>query len=76
MAPKGRHTRSNPHLPLDTPKANPKNIIKKRKSSQEGFLSVVLGTSGHFPDSIFKTRVAISSTPLLPSIEIYRNLDL
>jgi hypothetical protein len=76
VAPKGRHTRSTPHLPLATPEADPEKIIKKGKSSQEGFLTVVPGTTGHFPDSTFKTLVAISSTPLLPYVEISRNLNL
>jgi hypothetical protein len=76
VAPKGRHTRSTPHLPLATPEADPEKIIKKGKSSQEGFSAVVPGTTGHFPDSTFKTPVTVSSTPLLSSVEISRNLNL
>lgn len=76
VAPKGRHTRSNPHLPLVTLEVEPENIIKKGKDSQELFSAIVPGTSVHFPYSTFKTLVAISSTPLLPSVEISRNLDL
>jgi hypothetical protein len=67
--------RSTPHLPLETPEADPENIIKKGKSSQEGFSAVVPGTSGHFHDSTFNTPVAISNSPLLPSVEVSRNLD-
>ena len=67
---------STPHLPLATPKAGPKKIIKKGKDSQESFSVVVLGTTGHFLDSTFKTTVVVSSAPLLPSVEIYRNLNL
>jgi hypothetical protein len=67
--------RSTPHLPLETPEADPEKIIKKGKSSQEGFSAVVPGTSGHFHDSTFKTPVAISNSPLLPSVEVSRNLD-
>jgi hypothetical protein len=74
--PKGRNMRSTPHLPLATPEANPKKIMKKGKYSQEGFSTVVPSNFGHFSDSTINTLVAISSSPLLPSIEIYRNLDL
>jgi hypothetical protein len=75
VAPKGRHTRSTPHLPLETPEADPENIIKKGKASQEGFSATVPGTSGHLHDSTFKTPVAISNSPLLPSVEVSRSLD-
>jgi len=68
--------RSTPHLPLATRDVDPKNIIKKGKDSQEGFLAVVPGTSGHFLDSTFKTPIAIYNSPLLPYVEIYINLDL
>jgi hypothetical protein len=76
VALKGRHTRYTPHLPLATPEADLENIIKKGKSSQEIFSVVVPGTTGNFPDSTFKTPVTVSSTPLLSSIEISRNLNL
>jgi hypothetical protein len=75
VAPKGRHTRSTPQLPLATPEADPEKIIKKGKSSQESFSVVVSGTSGQLPDSILNTPVAISSIPPLPSAEVSRNLD-
>jgi hypothetical protein len=75
VAPKGRHTRSTPHLPLATPKADLEKIIKKGKYSQEGFSAVVPSTTGHFPDSTFKTPINVSSAPLLSSVEISRNLN-
>jgi hypothetical protein len=68
--------RSTPHLPLETPEANRKNIIKKGKVSQEGFSATVPCTSGHLHDSSFKTPVAISNPPLLPSAEVSRSLDI
>jgi hypothetical protein len=34
---RGRHMRSTPQLPLDTPEVDPKGIIKKGNLSQEGF---------------------------------------
>jgi len=63
VASKGRHTRSTPQLPLDTPEANPEKIIKKGKASQESFPIGVLGTSGQLPESILNTPVVISSIP-------------
>jgi hypothetical protein len=75
VAPKVRHTRSTPHLPLETPEADPKNILKKGKASQEGFSSPIPGTYGHSYDSTFKTPVAISNLPILPSTEVSISLD-
>jgi hypothetical protein len=75
VSPKGRHVRSTPHLPLETPESYPKKIIEKGKASQEGFLVVVPCTFGHLYDSTFKTPVAISNSPLLPSAEVSRSLD-
>jgi hypothetical protein len=76
VAPKGQHMSSTPHLPLATPIYDPYKIIHKGKASQEGFSVVVPGTTGHFPDSTFKTPVGVSSAPLLPSVEISRNFNL
>jgi hypothetical protein len=67
--------RSTPHLPLETPEADPEKIIKKGKASQEGFSATVPGTSGHLHDSTFKTPVAISNSPLSPSAGVSRSLD-
>jgi hypothetical protein len=74
VAPKGRHTRSNPQLPMDTPEDDLKKIIKKGKSSQEIASTVVSGTSGHLLDFILNTPVVVSSIPHLPSAEVYKNL--
>ena len=75
MAPKGRHTRSTPQLPLETPEDDPKNIIKKGKTSQEGLSTVVLGDSGNLHDPYFKTLVDLSSSPFLPSTGVSRSFD-
>jgi len=75
VVPKGKNTRSNRHLPMETPKVESENIIKNRKSCQEGFSDVVPGTSGNLHDSTIKTLVFISNSPLLPSAEVYRSLD-
>jgi hypothetical protein len=76
VAPKGRHTRSTPHLPLATPEADPEKIIKKGKASQEVFSTTVSGTTGNFPDSTFQTPVVVSSAPLLPFVETPEKLNL
>jgi hypothetical protein len=67
--------RSTPHLPLATPETDPEKIIKKGKSSQEGFSAAALGTSSHLPDSTFKTPAVVSNSPFLPTVEVSRNLD-
>jgi hypothetical protein len=74
VAPKIRHKRSTPHLPLETPEADPGNIIKKGKASQEGFSAILPGNPGHLHDSTFKNPVAISNSPLLPSTEVSKSL--
>jgi len=76
MAPKGRHTKSTSHLPLETPEVDLEKIIKKEKASQEGFLAAVPGTYGYLHDSTFKILVAISNYPLLPYAEVSRSLDI
>jgi hypothetical protein len=75
VAPKGRHTRSTPHLPLTTPEADPKKIIKKGKASQEGLSVVVPGDSGNLHDSSFKTLVVVSNSPFLSSVGVSRSLN-
>jgi hypothetical protein len=67
VAPKGTHTRSNPILPLATPEIDPEKIIKKGKSSQEGFYVVASGTSSHLLDSIFKTPTPVLKIWMIPS---------
>jgi hypothetical protein len=46
LEPKGKHTRSNPQLPLVPPEADPKKIIKKGKASHESFSVVATSASG------------------------------
>jgi hypothetical protein len=75
VAPKGRHKRCTPHLPLETPEGDLERIIKKGKTSQEYFSAPILGTSGHLHDSTFKTPVAIFNYPLSPSARVSRSLD-
>jgi hypothetical protein len=57
-------------MPLETPKADSKKIIKKGKTSQEGILIDVPGYSGNLHDSSFKTPIVASNTPFIPSIGV------
>jgi hypothetical protein len=68
VALKGRHTRSTPQLPLATPEADPKKIIKKGKTSQKGLSTIVLGDSGNLHDSSFKTPIVVSDSHFIPVI--------
>jgi hypothetical protein len=70
VAPKGRHTRYTPYLPLETPQTDPKNIINKGNTSQEGISTVVPGDFGNLHDSSFKTPVVVSSSPFIPSVGV------
>jgi hypothetical protein len=74
VAPKGRHTRSTPHLPLAAPEADPENIIKKGKASQGASSSIFSGTAGNLPDSIFQTPVVVSRISKLPTVEASEDL--
>jgi hypothetical protein len=76
VASKGRYTRSTPHLPLATHEDNLEKIIKKGKDSQEGFSTIISGTTGNFSDSTLKTPVVVSSSPLLPFVETTKKLNL
>jgi hypothetical protein len=76
VAPKGRHTRSTPHLPLVAPEADPEKIIKKGKASQGASSSIFSGTVGNLPDSTFQTPVVVSSISKLPTVEASVNLKL
>jgi hypothetical protein len=75
VAPKDRHTRSTPQLPLETLEANPEKFIKKGKTSQEGISTAVPGDSSNSHDSSFKTPVVVSNSPFIPSIGVSRLLD-
>jgi hypothetical protein len=75
LAPKGRHTRSNPQLPLVPSEADPEKIIKKGKASQKSFSAAATSASGQLPDSTLDTPVVISSKISLPSAEVSKKLD-
>jgi hypothetical protein len=67
--------RSNPQLPLASPKVEPEKIIKKGNTSQEGLSAVVPGDFGNLHDPSFKTPVALSNSPFLPSTEVSKSLN-
>jgi hypothetical protein len=75
VAPKGRHTSSTPQLPLETPKVDPKNIIRKGKSPQERISAAVSGDSSNLHDSYLKTLVVASNSHVIPSVGFFRSLN-
>jgi hypothetical protein len=75
MAPKGKHTRSNPQLPLVPLEANPKNIIKKGKASKKVFSTAITSASGQLPDSTLDTPTILSSKLPLYSTEVSKKID-
>jgi hypothetical protein len=75
VAPKSRHTRSTPQFPLATREADPENIIKKGNTPQEGISAIVPGDSGKLQTSYFKAPTSASNYPIIPSVEVSRNLN-
>jgi len=70
VPPKGRHMRYTPQLPLATPEVEPKNIIKKGNTSQEGLSTAVPGDFCNLHDSSFKTPVVVSNSPFIPYVGV------
>jgi hypothetical protein len=75
LEPKGRHTRSNPQLPLVPPEDDPEKVIKKGKDSKKGFSSSTTSASGQLPDSTLDTTVVLSIKLPLSSVEVSKNID-
>jgi hypothetical protein len=75
LAPKGRHTRSNPQLPLVPPEVDLENIVKKGKASQKHFSVATTSASGQLPDSTLDTPAVLSSKLPLSSAEVSKKLD-
>jgi hypothetical protein len=67
--------RSTPQLSLVTPEVNPKRIIRKGKTPREGISTTVLGDSDNLHDFFFKTPIAASSSPIIPSVGVSRSLN-
>jgi hypothetical protein len=74
LVPKGRHTRSNPQLPLVPTKADPEKILKKGKDSLKIF-SAATSASRELPDSTLDTLDLLSSKISLPSTKVSKKLD-
>jgi len=74
VASRGRQTRSTPQLPLATPKANPKKIIRKGKDLHEGTSTVEPGISNDFHYPI-GTPISTFQPFVIPSIGVPRNLN-
>jgi hypothetical protein len=75
LAPKGRHMRYHPQLPLAMPKTDPKKIIRKGKTPQEGTSTAEPGDSGNFHHPPSETPLAASYTPIISSIRVSRALN-
>jgi hypothetical protein len=75
LASKGRHTRSNPQLPLVPSKSDPEKIIKNGKASQKRKIVVATSASGQLSDSTLDTPVVISSKFSLPSAKVSKKRD-
>jgi len=60
--------RSHPQLPLTTPKANPKKIIRKGQTPQEGASTFESGNFGNFHNLPSETLVTIFVSLVIPSV--------
>jgi hypothetical protein len=74
VASRSRHTRSTPQLPLVTPEADPKQIIRKGKASQEGTSTAEPGISNDFHGPSLETPISASHSPVIPSVGVSRSL--
>jgi uncharacterized small protein (DUF1192 family) len=72
VASRGRHTRSNPHLPLATPEADLEAVRRKGKSSSKG---VSIAEKGNTPSPSVKTPFSYSQLPSHASSEVSHFLN-
>jgi uncharacterized small protein (DUF1192 family) len=72
VALRGRHTRSNPHLPLATPEADSEAVRRKGKSSAK---EVPIAEIGNAPSPSVRTPLSYSQLPSRPSSEVSRFLN-
>jgi hypothetical protein len=72
VASKGRHTRSNPHLPLATPEENLEAVRRKRKSSAK---EVSIEEKCNTPSPSVKTPSSDFQLPSRTSPEVSRFLN-
>jgi hypothetical protein len=67
---RGKHTRSTPQLPLETPEADPEKIIRRQKIIQEGNLAAEPGISDDFHHPSIETPILDSHSPVIPSTRV------
>jgi hypothetical protein len=72
VASRGRHTRSNPHLPLATPEADAEAVRRKGKRSAK---EVSVDETGNTPSPSVKTPFSYSQLPSRPFSEVSRSLN-
>jgi len=72
VASRGRHTRSNPHLPLATPEADLEAVHRKEKSSVK---EVSVTERGNTPSPSVKTPFSDFQLPSHTSSEVSRFLN-
>jgi hypothetical protein len=72
VASRGRHTRSNPHLPLATPEADLEAVCRKGKSSAK---EVSIAEKGNTPSPSVKTPFSYSQLPSHTSSEVSHFLN-
>jgi hypothetical protein len=66
--------RSNPQLPLETPKADPEKIVRKGRAPREGNSTAEPGISNDFHFHPIETQISASHFPIIPSIGVSRSL--
>jgi hypothetical protein len=67
--------RYTPNLPLATPEADPKKIIRRRKILEEGTSAAEPCISNDFHHPPIATPVAISHFPITPTVRVSRSLN-
>jgi hypothetical protein len=74
VASRGRHTRSNPQLPLAAPEADPEKIIRKGKALRGGTSSTepCISDDFHYP---LGTPIFSSHSIVIPSAGVSRTLN-
>jgi hypothetical protein len=71
---RGRHTRSTPQLPLATPKADPRKIIRKGKALHEGASTTEPCFSDDF-HYLIGTPISSFHPFVIPYVGVSRNLN-
>jgi hypothetical protein len=75
VAPKVRHKRSHPQLPVATPEVDLEKIIRREKAPQEGSSADKPGDSGNFHHPPSETPLASSHTHIICYVGVSKNLN-